>query len=79
MKITFSKLLTFAKALLFHIGCGMPKSSQSLIDYRWNVCYDCDYLYEKKQCLHCGCNVSNKKIFLNKLAWKDQKCPIEKW
>jgi hypothetical protein len=27
----------------------------------------------------CGCNVNDKKIFLNKLAWADQKCPLEKW
>jgi hypothetical protein len=27
----------------------------------------------------CGCAISNKKIFLNKLAWADQECPIGKW
>lgn len=27
----------------------------------------------------CGCNVNNKKIFLNKLAWADQECPLGKW
>ena len=31
------------------------------------------------QCLMCGCNINTKKTFFNKLAWADQKCPIDKW
>jgi hypothetical protein len=27
----------------------------------------------------CGCNVNTKKVFLNKLAWADQECPLGKW
>lgn len=27
----------------------------------------------------CGCNVNRKKVFLNKLAWADQECPLGKW
>ena len=27
----------------------------------------------------CGCNVNGKKVFLNKLAWADQECPLGKW
>jgi hypothetical protein len=27
----------------------------------------------------CGCNLSSRKIFMNKLAWADQKCPLDKW
>lgn len=33
----------------------------------------------KASCKLCGCNLSDKKVFLNKLAWKDQKCPADKW
>jgi hypothetical protein len=29
--------------------------------------------------MECGCNINNKKIFMNKLAWADQKCPLGKW
>lgn len=58
----------------------MPKSSQKLINSRYAICIACDmYNKEDKICSHCGCNISSKKIFLNKLAWKDQKCPIDKW
>jgi hypothetical protein len=40
----------------------------------------CDsYDATNKQCSECGCNISNKSIFLNKLAWADQKCPLNKW
>jgi glycosyltransferase involved in cell wall biosynthesis len=27
----------------------------------------------------CGCNINDQQIYLNKLAWADQKCPISKW
>lgn len=77
-KITLSKIITFAKSLLFHIGAGFPKSNQELINQRYTVCESCEN-FEKDQCLVCGCNINKKKIFLNKLAWKDQKCPLEKW
>lgn len=74
------KIITFLKALWWHIYSGMPKSSQSLINERFSICSSCD-LFDKlhSQCLECGCNINNKKIFLNKLAWADQKCPLNKW
>jgi hypothetical protein len=31
------------------------------------------------ECSVCGCNINTKKIFMNKLAWADQECPIGKW
>jgi len=74
------RLLTFLKSLFWHIYGGSPKSSQSIINYRYSICESCEFLDKiNSQCLHCGCNISNKKIFLNKLAWADQKCPINKW
>jgi hypothetical protein len=38
-------------------------------------------MYNKQDstCLMCGCNLSKKKVFLNKLAWADQECPLGKW
>lgn len=80
LKKNFLRLKTFLKSLAFHVYSGFPKSSQKEILYRWEICRSCDMLdYKKNQCLVCGCNVSNKKIFLNKLAWADQKCPLGKW
>lgn len=75
-----TKILTFIKSLIFHIYSGLPKSTQEEIDTRYGICLSCDSFDNKNsQCLECGCNISNKSIFLNKLAWADQKCPLDKW
>ena len=74
------RVLIFLKSLWWHIWAGFPKSSNQEILDRFKICQDCEYLDKKQSvCLQCGCNVNTKKIFLNKLAWKDQKCPINKW
>jgi hypothetical protein len=74
------KLTTFLKSLIWHIRRGLPKSSQTLINYRYQICFGCENFDKKhRECLVCGCNISTKKVFLNKLAWADQKCPIDKW
>lgn len=78
--ITLSKLKTFLYSLWWHIWAGFPKSTQEQIDNRLKVCLSCDKFDAKnQQCLVCGCAISNKKIFMNKLAWADQKCPLDKW
>lgn len=75
-----TRIITFLKSLWWHISLGMPKSSQKEIDDRYSICYSCDMFdSNNSQCLVCGCNINKKKIFLNKLAWADQKCPINKW
>lgn len=74
------RLKTFLKSLFWHINRGLPKSSQQTINDRYNICLSCDKLDKiNNQCLVCGCNINNKRIFLNKLAWADQKCPLNKW
>lgn len=80
MKITFTRILTFGKSLWWHIWLGFPKSSTAEINYRFTICKQCEF-YEpiNSQCLVCGCNLSDKKKFLNKLAWADQECPLGKW
>lgn len=80
LKNTIAKIPTFLKSLFWHIYSGCPKSSQDLINYRYNICTNCEFFDNKEnQCLHCGCNINNKKIFMNKLAWLDQQCPVQKW
>lgn len=85
---TFTKVKNFCKALYNHIKTGMKKSSQKLINKRYNICTGCKYFsftanFDKDKmkatCNICGCNLSDKKIFMNKLAWKDQHCPLDKW
>jgi uncharacterized paraquat-inducible protein A len=74
------KLITFLKSLWFHIWLGFPKSPQYEIDRRYSICLSCnDFDTKNHQCTICGCNINNKKMFLNKLAWADQECPIKKW
>lgn len=79
MKIS-TKIIRFFKALWWHVNAGMPKSTQEEINNRFNICLSCEYMdRNKSQCLMCGCNLSKRKIFLNKLAWGDQECPVKKW
>lgn len=74
------KIRNFLKALWFHVAAGLPKSSQEEINYRYNICTSCELFdIQASMCNHCGCNLSKKKEFFNKLAWSDQKCPIGKW
>jgi hypothetical protein len=74
------RLSRFLKSLFWHVWAGSPKSSRAEIARRFSICETCEYYNAKdKKCNICGCNISNKKIFMNKLAWADQKCPIEKW
>lgn len=78
--ISIYKIKTFIKALWFHIGAGLPKATQEQINYRFAICEQCDMFDRKNsQCLVCGCNLSKERKFLNKLAWSDQKCPLDKW
>lgn len=62
------------------MSLGLPKSSQEQILERHSVCVNCE-MFDKNnaQCLMCGCNINTKKTFFNKLAWADQKCPLNKW
>lgn len=77
---TLTRIKNFLRALWFHIGAGLPKSTQAEINKRFDVCQKCEMFDNKSsQCLVCGCNLSTKKVFLNKLAWSDQKCPLNKW
>ena len=51
-----------------------------LIDLRHHICLECnEYDKKNKQCLECGCDINRERTLFNKLAWKDQKCPLEKW
>lgn len=81
MTIKFlTRVKTFIKSLAFHVYAGFPKCSQEQILNRYDICTNCDMFNAKdNQCLMCGCNITKKKVFLNKLAWADQECPLKKW
>lgn len=74
------RLKTFLKSLLFHVWAGFPKSTTSEILDRYSICLSCEkFKHNKSECGVCGCNINKKRVFLNKLAWADQECPIGKW
>lgn len=74
------KIITFIKSLFFHIYAGFPKATQQQINERYNICIGCERFDKVNQeCMECGCNINNRKIFMNKLAWADQQCPLNKW
>jgi hypothetical protein len=52
--------------------------SKEEIDYRLNICNNCEY-YQNDSCLLCGCTVIRDKNYNNKLAHKNKSCPINKW
>lgn len=59
---------------------GFPKTTQEEIYQRFSICKVCEeFNLVKKECNICGCNINTKKVFLNKLAWADQECPLRKW
>lgn len=79
--MTLTKAKTFFKSLWFHIWLGFPKCKVDQIKKRFKICSESCDMYNKidSTCMMCGCNLSEKKIFLNKLAWADQECPLGKW
>ena len=52
--------------------------TQEQIQARMAICEQCEY-YKDNACSLCGCRVVREANYMNKLAHKDQKCPIDKW
>ena len=52
--------------------------SEEQINERLKICNSCEY-YKDNSCMLCGCVVIRDANYSNKLAHKDQACPIMKW
>jgi len=52
--------------------------SDEQINERLQICNSCEY-YKDNSCMLCGCVVIRDANYTNKLAHKDQACPIMKW
>ena len=52
--------------------------SEDQINERMNICQGCEF-FQNNTCLQCGCALSRDKVYMNKLLWADQSCPIGKW
>lgn len=71
----------FGKALINHIKSGAERRSDNEIKFIFNTfCLQCK-LNIDGVCAKCGCNVNDKTdlLSLNKISWKTEKCPINKW
>jgi len=56
----------------------IPESSVELIEQRYKICLSCEFL-TNNTCTKCGCAITRDRNYMNKLANKDQNCPIDKW
>lgn len=52
--------------------------SQHQVTIRFEICKLCDK-FTTNVCSECGCLVSNTMHFTNKLFWKNNSCPLNKW
>lgn len=72
------KVMNFSKAAANHAVAGGPKCTDEQIQERYNICVSCEF-FKNNICTKCGCNLVREKIYMNKLAWADQSCPVGKW
>lgn len=72
------KIKNFALATFDHIMLGAPMADEQTIENRYNICVSCEN-FHNNSCKLCGCPLKQGKNYISKLAWKDQKCPINKW
>jgi len=52
--------------------------SEEQILARYALCGRCDF-FENNTCSKCGCLLSRNKVYMSKLAWKNESCPIGLW
>lgn len=48
------------------------------IENRHNICISCPS-FTDNTCSECGCKLARDRNYLNKLAIKDARCPLNKW
>lgn len=79
------KIGHFSWALARHLYKGVPTVTQEELDRRLAICQECPLLKKNGLvggvCTHesCGCTIQDEVVFLNKIAWADEKCPLDKW
>ncbi len=72
------KVTKFAVAAALHVMRGSPKRTDEEIEKLYEICRQCGR-FTKDACRLCGCRVTRKKVYLNKLAWADQHCDEGRW
>ena len=72
------KAIRFLTAAALHALRGSPKRTGAQIARLYAICRACGR-FEKDVCRLCGCRLTRKKVYRNKLAWKDQHCDEGRW
>jgi len=52
--------------------------SEDQILHRYSICGGCEF-FDNNSCTKCGCLLSRNRIYMSKLAWKNETCPIGLW
>ncbi|MES2789511.1 MAG: hypothetical protein V4719_07810 [Planctomycetota bacterium] len=68
----------FIAALTRHAADGLRKCSQEQVNERLAICQNCPE-FAGDRCGECGCHCNERRVFLNKLAWHSEVCPLGKW
>lgn len=84
---TLTRLKNFSMAALKHVAKGNPTCDPAEVERRFEICKSnkCGFYKEKGldrgMCAHisCGCNLAGEVEYLNKLAWPEQRCPMDFW
>jgi|LakMenE01Jun11ns_1017448.scaffolds.fasta_scaffold9751364_3 hypothetical protein len=52
--------------------------SDQEIEHRYSICSSCEF-FQNQSCSKCGCLLQRSRVYMNKLAIKQEKCPEKKW
>ncbi len=80
-----TRVKNFTVSAIAHATAGSPTCTQEEINERFEICRGCELFIKSSEeagiCGHqsCGCNLNKEMIYLNKLGWADQECPLRKW
>jgi DNA-directed RNA polymerase subunit RPC12/RpoP len=72
------KIKNFVGSLYGHLSNGMETVPQEIINDRYKICKDCEF-FKESTCTKCGCPLLRDRVFISKLAWASEKCPVGKW
>lgn len=88
---TIKRISNFLPAVTKY-GFAGRRCTQDEIDSRFSICKTCplfkctsgpvdDPSKVRGVCSHnsCGCNIRDDNVFMNKLAWNTEQCPVGKW
>jgi hypothetical protein len=72
------KIKNFTSSLYGHIKNNLELCPDKVIEERYQTCKACEF-FENSTCSKCGCPLYRDRIYISKLAWANEQCPINKW